>query len=142
MRIVAAALSSVLFLFPSIFLYAQTISSQISPPSFSSAPQLTHRMSVPPAPAQEQMPTPPPMRYMPGMEEPLVATGPVTEQEKKDLDAALAAFHDAPAAAGANGDFDDYAKPLLAFMDAHPASNWNTALLTNVGFGYYHAGAH
>jgi RHS repeat-associated protein len=80
------------------------------------------------------------MRYVPGMEEPLVATGPVTEQENADLDAALAAFHDAPARAGLAGDYDDYAKPLLAFVSAHPQSNWNAALYTNIGFGYYRAG--
>ncbi len=61
-------------------------------------------------------------------------------EENKDLDAALAAFHDAPAKARQAGDYDDYAKPLLAFFDAHPASNWNAALHLNVGLGLYHAG--
>jgi len=83
---------------------------------------------------------PPPMRYVPGMEEPLVATGPVTEQEGKDLDAALSVFHDAPAKAGPAGDYDDYAKPLLAFVGAHPQSNWNVALFVDIGLGYYQAG--
>jgi RHS repeat-associated protein len=91
-------------------------------------------------PTQVELPAPPPMRYMPGMEEPLVATGPVSEQENKDLDAALAAFHAAPARAGQGGDYDDYAKPLLAFVAAHPGSNWNAALYANIGFGYYRAG--
>jgi hypothetical protein len=36
---------------------------------------------------------------------PLVATGPVTALENKDLDAALVAFHDAPANAGEADDF-------------------------------------
>ena len=82
----------------------------------------------------------PAMRFVPGMEEPLVATGPVTEQENKDLDAAISAFRDAPAKAGPSGDFDDYAQPLLAFIAAHPDSNWDTALYTDIGFGYYRAG--
>ncbi len=86
------------------------------------------------------MPVPPPMRIMPGLDEPLVATGDVTPEENKDLDAALAAFHDAPVKVDASSDFSDYGKPLIAFLDAHPKSNWNAALLTNIGFGYYHAG--
>ena len=36
---------------------------------------------VPKAPVQVELPPPPPMRYVPGMEEPLVATGPTTPQE-------------------------------------------------------------
>jgi RHS repeat-associated protein len=99
-----------------------------------------HSEDVPNAPAQVELPPPPPMRYMPGMEEPLVATGPVTERENKDLDAALSDFHDAPAKAGPAGDYDDYAKPLLGFVAAHPNSNWNAALYTDLGFGYYRAG--
>ena len=91
-------------------------------------------------PVQADIPAPPPMRYVPGMEEPLVATGPVTEQESRDLDTALTAFHDAPAAAGPGSDYDDYAQPLLAFIALHPSSNWNAALYTNIGLGYYNAG--
>jgi RHS repeat-associated protein len=50
------------------------------------------------------------------------------------------AFHDAPAKAGRTGDFDDYAKPLLAFADTHPTSNWNASLYLNIGLGYYQSG--
>jgi RHS repeat-associated protein len=96
--------------------------------------------TAPDVPAQVELSPPPPMRYVPGMEEPLVATGPVSEQENEDLDAALAAFHDAPAKAGQAGDYDDYAKPLLAFVDAHPASNWNASLYLNIGLGFYQSG--
>jgi RHS repeat-associated protein len=92
------------------------------------------------APVQVELPAPPPMRYVPGMEEPLVATGPVNDQETKDLDAAIAAFHDAPARVGKDADYDDYGRPLLAFIAAHPRSNWNAALYTDIGLGYYHAG--
>jgi hypothetical protein len=92
------------------------------------------------APVQAKLPPSPPMRYVPGLAEPLVATGAVTAQESKELDAALVAFHDAPAKAGANADFDDYAQPLRAFMAAHPQSNWNAALELDVGLGYYQSG--
>jgi hypothetical protein len=112
----------------------------ISPPSVSAISQSAHSAAAPKAPVQVAMPVPPPMRYVPGLEEPLVSTGPLNDQENKDLDAALVAFHDAPAKAGQEGDYDDYAKPLLAFIEAHPQSNWNAALYTNIGFGYYHAG--
>lgn len=95
---------------------------------------------MPKAPKQVELPPPPPMKYVPGMEEALVATGPVSDEESKDLDTALAAFHDAPAKAGPGGDYDDYAKPLLAFIDGHPQSTWNAALYLNLGLGYYHAG--
>lgn len=120
MRKVAFVLTALYFSSLPIFLQAQTASTG--------------------APVQVQMPSPPPMRYVPGMDEPLVATGPVTDRENTDLDAALAAFHEAPAKAGQTGDYDDYAKPLLAFVAAHPGSNWNAALYTDIGFGYYHAG--
>jgi RHS repeat-associated protein len=74
------------------------------------------------------------------MREPLVATGPVSAHENSDLDAALSVFREIPATLAAPADFDDYAKPLLAFVEAHPNSNWNAALYANLGFGYYHAG--
>ena len=89
---------------------------------------------------QVKTPHPPPMRYIPGLEEALVATGPVTTEEDKDLDAALAAFHDAPFKAGPDADYDDYAQPFISFIQAHPSSHWNPALYLNLGLGYYHAG--
>lgn len=92
------------------------------------------------SPVQAQMPAPPPIRYVPGLYEPLVATGPVTEQENRALDVALAAFHDAPAKAGSTGDFDDFSKPLQAFVEVHPRSNWDAALYLNLGLGFYEAG--
>ena len=50
------------------------------------------------------MPAPPPTKIVPGLEEVLVATGPVTDGESKDLDAALKEFHDSPAKVGQGGD--------------------------------------
>src|SRR5262249_39190022 len=47
---------------------------------------------------------------------------------------------DTPAKVGREGDYSDYVKPLQAFMQAHPQSHWSAALLTNMGFGYYHDG--
>jgi RHS repeat-associated protein len=109
--------------------------------TLSKATSKPHRgADSPTAPVQVEIPQPPPMRYTPGMEEPLVATGPVSDAESKDLDFALAAFHDAPAKSAPGADYDDYAQPLLKFIDSHPQSNWNSALYTNLGFGYYHAG--
>src|SRR5882672_37148 len=123
----AVTLFSTLFLTFPFFLNAQTA-------------RKGRETSLAKAPLQVKLSAPPPMRYVPGMEEPLVATGPVTEQEGKDLDAALSVFHDAPAKAGPAGDYDDYAKPLLAFVGAHPQSNWNVALFVDIGLGYYQAG--
>jgi len=111
-----------------------------SPPNLSGKSQPAQSATMPHAPVQVALPAPPPMRIVPGLDEPLVATGPVNDQENKDLDAALVAFHDAPAKAGPGGDYDDYARPLLAFIAAHPSSNWNAALDTDIGLGYYRAG--
>ena len=119
---------------------SQISSRQVSAPEFSSDTPHVTQARLGKAPVQVEMPAPPPTRVVPGLEEVLIATGEVTEQENKDLDAALTAFHDAPANAGAEGDYSDYAKPLLAFIAAHPNSNWNAALHTNLGLGYYRAG--
>jgi RHS repeat-associated protein len=125
--------------------YSQIESRQVSPPTASVTTQSalslsTEKYPVPKAPAQVEMPAPPPTKIFAGLEEPLVATGDVTEAESKDLDAALAAFHDAPAKAGPGSDYSDYSKPLTDFIEAHPQSNWNAAIYTNLGFGYYRAG--
>jgi RHS repeat-associated protein len=91
-------------------------------------------------PEQVALPEPPAMKVVPGLEEPLVAMGYVSGAESKDLDAAITAFREAPKNAAPDADFSDYAKPLIAYMDAHPTSAWNVAILTNLGLGYYHAG--
>jgi len=72
------------------------------------AADIASRLVPPGVPVQVKLPPPPAIRYVPGMDEPLVATGPVTEWENRDLDTALKAFHDAPAEAGPEGDFEDY----------------------------------
>jgi RHS repeat-associated protein len=95
---------------------------------------------LPQAPVQVALPPSPPTKFMPGLEEPLLATGPVSEQEGRELDAALKSLHEAPLNAPAGSDFSDYAKGLLAFVAAHPQSNWNAAIYTDLGFGYYRAG--
>ncbi|MBZ5532401.1 MAG: peptidase C39, bacteriocin processing [Acidobacteriia bacterium] len=105
-----------------------------------SHPAQTQPSKLPQAPVQVAMPAPPPIEYLPGMEEALVATGPVDEGETKALRIALKEFHDAPLNAGPQADYADYAQPLLAFVRAHPKSNWNSALQLNLGLGYYHAG--
>lgn len=117
---------------------SQLASHQVKAPQMTAAPG--DAAKTPHAPVQVALPTPPAIKYVPGMEEALVATGPVTDQEGKDLDAALKAFHDAPLNAGKGDDYSDYAKPLLAYIAAHPQSNWNSALYLNLGLGYYHAG--
>jgi RHS repeat-associated protein len=110
----------------------------ISAPKVAAHPQ--EKPKLPKAPAQVAMPAAPPMRIVPGMAEVLVATGPVDAKENADLDAALKEFHDAPLKAGPQSDFADYGKPLLAFIAAHPHSNWNSALQLNLGLGFYHSG--
>lgn len=104
------------------------------------AAHAAEKPKLPKAPAQVAMPAPPPTKIFPGLEEPLVATGPVTEEESKDLDAALKEFHDAPLKVAQKGDYADYVKPLVAFIEAHPKSRWNAALHLNLGLGYYQAG--
>jgi YD repeat-containing protein len=114
-----------------------------SAPTISSSQTVPVRatsVKLPQAPAQVELPPPPPSKFMAGLEEPLLATGPVSEREGRELDAALKALHEAPLNAPAGSDFTDYAKPLVAFISAHPQSNWNAAIHTDLGFGYYRAG--
>jgi RHS repeat-associated protein len=66
-------------------------------------------------------------------EEPLVPMGAEpTAEENADFAAALTGF----AACGGADDFS----ALTAFLDAHPDSPWNGALLTNLGLAYYRRG--
>lgn len=120
MRKATSLIASLLLVFPCIFLHAQNLAGG--------------------EPVQMEMPAPPPMRYVPGLHEPLVATGPVTEQENRALELALTAFHEAPEKVGAKGDFADFSRPLLAFVAAYPDSNWNASLYLDLGLGFYEAG--
>ena len=113
---------------------------ETAPFSTSTSTLTSEKPKLPKAPAQVEMPAPPPIKYFPGLEEPLVATGPVTDEEGKELDAALKAFHELPVNAPAGSDYTDFAKPLIAFVEGHPKSNWNAAIYTDLGFGYYRAG--
>lgn len=75
-------------------------------------------------------------RIVPGLDEPLVATGPTSVDEDRALDAALATFRAASASHGASF-------PLAAlerFNATYPRSGWRVAVLTNLGFAYYRAG--
>jgi hypothetical protein len=72
---------------------------------------------------------------MPGLEEPLVATGEASAEEDTALDAALEAFHAIPQA-----EYPDKIRPLLDDIAAYPQSPWNMALFTNLGIGYYREG--
>ncbi len=118
---------------------SQISSHVVTAPFSAGTPHLT-QAKLPKAPMQVAMPAPSPMKIVPGMEEVLVATGQVTDQESKDLDAAIKEFRDSPAKVGKGGDFTDYSKPLLSFIVTHPNSNWNAALHTNLALGYYHDG--
>lgn len=66
-------------------------------------------------------------------EEPLVPMcAEPTPEENADFAAALVNYAE-------GGDPDDFS-PLTAFLDAHPGSPWNGALLTNLGLVYYRRG--
>ena len=102
------------------------------------SPQGTQNPSS--GPPQVELAPPPPMRYVPGLEEPPVATGPTTHGDDSDLDKAISAYRAAPSHMGSQADFSDYAKPLVTYVAEHPVSLWNAALLTDLGIGYYYAG--
>lgn len=110
-----------------------------APFSYSTTAHVT-QARLPKAPVQVAMPAPPATKIVPGFAEVLVATGPVGVQESADLDAAIKEFHDAPAKVGKDADVLDFSKPFVAFMAAHPQSNWNAAIHLNLGLNYYHSG--
>lgn len=87
-----------------------------------------------PAPKQGALPEPARLIAVPGFAEPLVATGAATAEADAALQTALSAFRQ-PASKPA--DFAEAAKPLEAYLAAHPGSPWTLALQTNLGFGYY-----
>lgn len=71
-----------------------------------------------------------------GLDEPLVAGGPTTADE----DAAIKAAIDAFLKGNPKADFPEIAAPFITFVNKYPDSNWNTAVLTNLGLGYVRAG--
>ena len=90
-----------------------------------------------PAPKQSALPPPAKLIAVPGFAEPLVATGAGTVADDAALQAALSAFR---APASKSNDFAEAAKPLEAYLAAHPGSPWTLALQTNLGKGYYQSG--
>lgn len=68
--------------------------------------------------------------------EPLVPVAATDAKENDDLMRALQAYRDATRQSGAN----DAVEPLLAFLDAHPASPWKPALQLNLGLIYRKTG--
>jgi hypothetical protein len=65
------------------------------------------------------------LRPVPGLEEPLIATGPVSKPEYAALDAAIGAFRN-PAAP--RNDFAGSAEPFVVFLEAYPTSSWRLAV--------------
>jgi YD repeat-containing protein len=78
----------------------------------------------------------PPLRLVPGLDEPLVAARPTVAKEDRALDRALAAYSAAPVEA----DIAARGQPLIAFLSDHPDSAWRASLLTNLGIAYYRDG--
>ena len=68
--------------------------------------------------------------------EPLVPIAATTAKENDELVQALRAYREATRQSGAN----DAVEPLLAFLDAHPASPWKPALQLNLGLIYRKTG--
>lgn len=77
-------------------------------------------------------------RIIAGLDEPFVATRPTSAEDDRALDRALAAFR--IAAAKAPADALSYLAPLARFVETHPDSGWNAAVLTNLGIVYHRAG--
>ena len=111
--------------------------STTSNPSVNASNTGTTHTAAPTAPVQVAMPTPPPMRFVSGLEEPLVATSDTNQSDEGALSAALTAFIKS---AVPGTDFADRAKPLEDFVAKNPSSPWRMSVLTNLGLGYYHAG--
>ncbi len=79
----------------------------------------------------------PRMRIVPGLEEPLVPTGPTSDGDDRALTRAIAAYANPGDAAA---DFAVRAKPLEAFASRHPSSAWRMAVLSDLALGYYRDG--
>src|ERR1700733_9412647 len=61
------------------------INNRVNAPKFSNGTVHITQARPPKAPVQAAMPEPPPTKIVPGLAEVLVATGPVTDEEGKDL---------------------------------------------------------
>ncbi len=107
----------------------------VSAPKFGSEAQHSSPPKEVKRPVQADIPPPPPTIYVPGLSEPFIAMGPVSDEETKELNEAAQEFQDIPLKMN-GGDFADFAKPLEAFVTAHKGSNWNPSILTDLGIGY------
>lgn len=78
----------------------------------------------------------PALRFVAGLDEPLVATRATSVDEDRALDQALAAYQ----AGHRDADAAVRAGPLVAFLSTHPESSWRMSVLTNLGIAYYRDG--
>jgi RHS repeat-associated protein len=78
-----------------------------------------------------------PMRIVPGLDEPLIATAAAPPDEQRALDRAIRDFRKP---LPPQADFAQRAKPLEAFLAAHRESAWRMSILTDLGIGYYRDG--
>jgi RHS repeat-associated protein len=97
----------------------------------------THATAQPSTPAANSMPSSA-WRFVPGLDEPLVAMGVTTAAEDAALDDAIAQFRQA--AARGHMDYLDMAQPLLDFVAGHPKSPWRMSVQANLGSGLFRAG--
>jgi len=77
-------------------------------------------------------------RVIAGLEEPLVSTRPTSTEEDRSLDLAIAAFRIAAARTSSDGPI--HLVLLARFVEGHPSSGWNAAVLANLGISYYRGG--
>jgi RHS repeat-associated protein len=74
---------------------------------------------------------------VPGLEEPLLRAWPTTPAEDKELAAAVTEFQTPMQRTGLKY---EVLPAFRRFIEAHPRSGWNIALLTNIGLSAYRAG--
>jgi RHS repeat-associated protein len=93
--------------------------------------------SAPVRPVQGPLPPEAPMLTVPGMEEPLVATGASVPEQEAELKQLIAQFTTANETAA---DFAASAKPFEDYAAKYPSGPWTMSVLATLGFGYYRDG--
>ncbi len=88
-----AAVSAIIAAGPLSLVLPESAESQIngrvvSPPKVGSETHPAAQVKEVKRPVQADIPAPPPMIYVPGLSEPFIATGPVSDEETKELNAA------------------------------------------------------
>lgn len=78
-----------------------------------------------------------PTKWVPGLEEPLVASGATSATENSALADAVKDFGSMSAD---NVDFAQRAILFERFLESYPATQWRLSIQTNLGIGYYHEG--